>query len=250
MSGHSKWSTIKHKKGAQDQKRGVLFTRLSREILVAAKSGDPDPDLNFRLRLAIDNAKMNNMPKDNIERCIARATKSADASDLHEATYEAYAPGGAGIIVQVLTDNKNRAASAVRTKITRGGGSMTANGSVSWNFTSKGRITVETKEKDPEEAALEIVETGADDVDIDGNTVEAFTAYDQLASVRNQIEKIPGVEITRSELTMEPNTLTPLDEKDARSTLRLLDELEDLEDVQKVFSNADFPEAALQEYAA
>ena len=146
MSGHSKWSTIKHKKGAADAKRGQLFTKLTREITVAAREGAPDPVMNFRLRLAVDNAKSQNMPKDNIERAIAKGSgKGADGNALEELVYEAYGPGGTGFIIQTLTDNRNRAASGIRSKITRGGGNLAANGSVSWNFEQKGLVTSKSK---------------------------------------------------------------------------------------------------------
>ncbi len=249
MSGHSKWNTIKHKKGIQDQRRGVLFTKLTREIMVAVRSGDPDPELNFRLRLATENAKSHNMPKENIERAVTRAKGTSDTNSFQEITYEAYSPGGAGLIIQALTDNKNRAVAAIRTKIVRAGGSMSSNGSVSWNFTPKGRITVNAGERDEEEVAMDVVEEGAEDVDVNGKVIEAIVSYNEFASMRKSIENIDGVSIERAELTMEPNSLTMLNRIDAKNTLRLLDELEELDDVQRVFSNADFPENVLVEYA-
>jgi len=250
MSGHSKWSTIKHKKGVLDQRRGALFTKLSRELTVAARSGDTDPEMNFRLRLAVENARAANMPKDNIERAIAKGAGTGGGEDeLAEISYEVYGPGGTGIIVQVLTDNKNRSAAEVRTKVTRTGGNMASSGAVAWNFTLKGLFTVEVQEGDPEEIALQIVDAGAEDVDVDGSTIEVTAPYEEFAAVQKSVEAIDGVSIERAELAMVPNTLLELGPEKARQTLRLLDELEELDDVQKVYSNADFPDEVLAEYA-
>ncbi|MBC8453191.1 MAG: YebC/PmpR family DNA-binding transcriptional regulator [Chloroflexi bacterium] len=250
MSGHSKWSTIKHKKGAADAKRGQLFTKLAREIMVAARGGDPNPEMNFRLRLAIDNAKSLNMPKDNIDRAVARGSGVGDdAAILEEISYEAYGPGGAGIIVQTLTDNKNRTAAEVRALITRAGGKLAGAGAVSWNFESKGLITVEVNEGDPDDIALEIVDAGAEDVDVDGNTVQVTAPYEEFATVKTGVEALSGITVESGELALVPTTLAPLDDKGAMQTLRLLDALEDLDDVSKVYSNGDFPDAVLEKYA-
>jgi YebC/PmpR family DNA-binding regulatory protein len=251
MSGHSKWSTIKHKKGAADAKRGQLFTKLSREIMVAAREGDPNPEMNFRLRLAIDNAKSMNMPKDNIDRAVARGSGvGADAVILEQISYEAYGPGGAGIIVQALTDNKNRTAAEVRAQITRAGGNLAGAGAVSWNFENKGLITVEVNDGDPDDIALEIVDAGAEDVDVEGNTVRVTAPYEEFATVKSGVESLPGITIESGELAMVPTTLVPLDDKGAMQTLRLLDALEELDDVSKVYSNGDFPDEVLEKYAA
>ena len=248
MSGHSKWSTIKHKKGALDQKRGTLFTKLSREITIAAKSGDPNPDMNFRLRLAVDNAKSQNMPKDNIERAIARATGGAGSEALFEITYEVYGPGGTGIIVEALTNNKNRSVSAIRSLVNRAGGNMANSGSVSWNFSKMGQIIVKVgEEADAEEIALEIMDQGAEDVNVDEDTISVQVAYDKLAAMRDATSKIEHVDLESAELILAPNSMVDLDESTARQTLRLLDNLEELEDVQRVFSNANFPETVLEE---
>lgn len=250
MSGHSKWSKIKHKKGATDARRGQLFTKLSREIVVAAREGDSDPDMNFRLRLAIDNAKSMNMPKDNIDRAVARGSGiGGDAVVLEEISYEAYGPGGAGIIVQALTDNKNRTAAEVRAQITRGGGNLAGAGAVSWNFESKGLITVEVNEGNPDDTALEIVDAGAEDVDVDGSTVEVTAPYEEFAQVKAAVEKLPGVTIERAELALVPTSLVSLDDKASMQTLRLLDALEEVDDVSRVYSNADFPDEVLARYA-
>ncbi len=251
MSGHSKWSTIKHKKGVADARRGQLFTKLTREITVAAREGAPDPEMNFRLRLAIDNAKAQNMPKDTIERAIAKGSgKSGDGPDLEELTYEAYAPGGTGIIIQTVTDNRNRSTSEIRSKVTRSGGNLAANGAVSWNFEQKGVINLEVEGIDPDEVALEVMDFGAEDVDVEDDIVSVTVPFSEFVRAKRELEKMESVRIEQAELAMIPNTMVELDRSQALQTLRLLDELEALDDVSKVFSNADFPDEALEEYVA
>jgi len=250
MSGHSKWSTIKHKKGAADAKRGQLFTKLAREIMVAARNGDSNPEMNFRLRLAVDNAKSLNMPKDNIDRAIARGSGAGDDSIiLEEISYEAYGPGGAGIIVQALTDNKNRTAAEVRAQITRAGGNLAGAGAVSWNFENKGVITVEVNEGDPDDIALEIVDIGAEDVEVDGQVVQVTAPYEEFAQVKSGVEALSGITVESGEVALVPTTLTPLDDKGAMQTLRLLDALEELDDVARVYSNGNFSDEVLEKYA-
>ena len=251
MSGHSKWSTIKHKKGAADAKRGQLFTKLTREITVAAREGSDDPDMNFRLRLAIDNAKSQNMPKDTIERAVAKgAGKGADGNALEELTYEAYGPGGTGFIIQTLTDNRNRAASGIRSKVTRSGGNLAANGAVSWNFEQKGLVTLEVEGADPEEVALEVMDIGAEDVDIEEDLVSVTFPFNEFARAKTELEAFNQVRVENAELAMVPNSTITLEKSQALQTLRLLDELEELDDVSKVFTNADFPEEVLEEFLA
>ncbi|MEC9293553.1 MAG: YebC/PmpR family DNA-binding transcriptional regulator [Chloroflexota bacterium] len=250
MSGHSKWSTIKHKKGAADAKRGQLFTKLSREIMVAAREGDSNPEMNFRLRLALDNAKSLNMPKDNIDRAVARgAGTGVDAVILEQISYEAYGPGGAGIIVEALTDNKNRTAAEVRAQITRAGGNLAGSGAVSWNFENKGLITVEVTNGDPDDVALDIVDAGAEDVEVEGTIVQVTAPYESFADVKSSVEALSGINVESGELALVPTTLVPLDDKGAMQTLRLLDALEELDDVSKVYSNGDFPSNVLEKYA-
>ncbi len=250
MSGHSKWSTIKHKKGAADAKRGQLFTRLSREIMVAARSGDSNPEMNFRLRLAVDNARSNNMPKENIQRAIERGSGTGSSGNiLDEITYEGYGPGGTGIIIQTLTDNKNRSATDVRTKLTRNGGTLAQAGAVAWNFESKGQIAVVVEGRDPEEVALEIVDAGAEDVDIDDSQISVTSSFDGFPRVQAAVEKIDGVKVEAAEIAMVPSSVVELDNDKSRQTMRLIDALEEIDDVQKVFSNAEFSEDALTEYA-
>lgn len=251
MSGHSKWSTIKHKKGAADAKRGQLFTKLTREITVAAREGSDDPDMNFRLRLAIDNAKSQNMPKDTIERAVAKgAGKGADGNALEELTYEAYGPGGTGFIIQTLTDNRNRAASGIRSKVTRSGGNLASNGAVSWNFEQKGLVTLEVEGADPEEVALEVMDIGAEDVDIEEDLVSVTFPFNEFARAKTELEAFNDVRVENAELAMVPNSTITLEKSQALQTLRLLDELEELDDVSKVFTNADFPEEVLEEFLA
>ena len=252
MSGHSKWSTIKHKKGVADARRGQLFTKLAREIMVAAREGGGEPDTNFRLRLAIDTAKSQNMPKDNIERAVNKGAGIGDGASnaLEEITYEAYAPGGAGLLIKTLTDNKNRTASDIRARVTRSGGNLASSGAVSWNFESMGLISMEVSEGDPEDVALEAVDAGADDVDVVDHTVELTVPFIGFGPLRATVEQMDGVQIERAEIAMLPNSTVPLDRSTAMQTLRLLDALEELDDVQKVFSNADFPDEVLEAYAA
>ena len=248
MGGHSHWSTIKRQKGASDAKRGQIFTRLSREVSVAAKEGGQDPSMNPRLRLAIDKAKENNMPADTIKRAIERGGPG-DAANLQEITFEGYGPGGVAILIQTVTDNRNRTVTEVRLALNRHGGSMGEAGSVAWQFDSRGVIAIETDGVDPDEIALSAIDSGAEDVRVDSGFIEVITAPTELDKVRRAIAD-SGVKIASSELSMVPRNSLPVDEKTASSALKLLDILEDLDDVQKVYSNADFPEAALMEYAA
>lgn len=246
MSGHSKWSTIKRKKGAADAKRGQIFTKLSREIEAAARQGDPDPEMNFRLRLAVQKARDNNMPVENIERSIKRATGDSGAAQLVEATYEGYGPGGTAILLEALTDNKNRTTAEVRNVFDRGNGSLGESGCVTWIFESKGVITVSAG-GDTEELALNAIDAGAEDVKDDEGALEIQTSPEDLEKVRKALEE-QGVEIASSELTMVPSNLVMLDEKAAIQALKLMDRLEEIDDVQRVFTNADFPDEALEKY--
>ena len=250
MSGHSKWSTIKHKKGVQDARRGQLFTKLTREVIIAARQGGPDPEMNFRLRLAVQTAKAGNMPSDNIERAIKKgAGLDAGGEALEEVLYEGYGPGGAAILVQTLTDNRNRTVSDVRSRLTRAGGNLAETGAVAWVFENKGVIRVEVPDADPEEVALEAVDAGAEDFEIDGQDIEFTVDFAGFESLRSALEQMEGVAITSAEMAMMPNNTIPLDPPQARQNLRLLDSLEELDDVQKVFCNVDFSDDVLAEYA-
>lgn len=248
MSGHSKWSTIKRQKGAADAKRGALFTKLSREIIIAAKQGGGDPAANFKLRLAIQRARAQNVPNDNIERAIAKATGAGSDEQLDEITYEGYGPGGIAILVSVLTDNRNRTVAEVRHAFTRAGGNLGETGSVGWQFEAKGVITVLINGRDADELALLAIDAGADDVQVEGEAVEVQTAPSALEDVRRALESA-GAEIENADFAMVPRSTVDLDEKAAHQALRLLEALEDLEDVQRVYSNADFSDEAIASYA-
>ena len=249
VSGHSKWSTIKRAKGVADARRGQLFTQLSREIAIAVRQGGGgDADMNYRLRLVVDRARSRNMPMDTIERAINRASGGGDAGEqLAEVTYEGYGPGGAAIMLQAVTPNRNRTASDVRAVFTRAGGNLGESGCVSWNFDSKGVITLEVDEERAEEVALLAIDAAAEDVQVDGGYVEIYTAPDSLERVRKELEG-QGVDTSSAELSMKPKSTLSLEDKQAEQTLRLLDGLEELEDVQKVYSNADFPDEVLERY--
>ena len=248
MSGHSKWSQIKRQKGVADAKRGQVFTKLGREIAVAAREGGPNPDMNPRLRLAVDRARVANMPIDTIDRAIKRAAGGGEGASLEQITYEGYGPGGAALLVEVLTDNRNRAVAEVRNAFTRGGGSLGETGCVAWLFDQRGMLTIETDGSDPEDVELQAIDAGADDVRVDGEVVEVYTAPTELEAVRSALEA-SGAKIAAAELAMIPKTSVELSPKDAASNLRLMERLEDLDDVQKVSTNLEISEAALAEYA-
>lgn len=250
MGGHSHWSTIKRQKGASDAKRGQLFTKLSREVTIAAREGGGDPTMNPRLRLAIDKAREGNMPADTIKRAIERGVGGGEgAAALQELTFEGYGPGGVAILVQTLTDNRNRTVSELRTTLTRGGGTLGESGSVAWQFDSKGLIAIEPNAADPEELALTAIDAGADDVLVEDKIVEVYTAPADLDRVRRSLQEA-GYTVASAELAMLPKNTVPVDERTAEQMLRLLDQIEDLDDVQKVYSNAEFPDAVLLTYAA
>lgn len=246
MSGHNKWSTIKHKKGAADAKRGKLFSRLIKEITVAAREGGGDANGNPRLRTALLTAKTANMPKDNIDRAIKRGTGELEGVNYEEIYYEGYAPGGAAVLVQVLTDNKNRAASEVRHAFSKYGGNMGEPGSVAWMFAKKGSIVFENGVI-TEETAMEIaLEAGAEDIIADGDTVEIHTALSDFEGVKEVFEKA-GREYTTAEITFVASNDLELEGKNLSSAMKLLDALDDLDDVQKVWSNLDFSDEAAAE---
>jgi YebC/PmpR family DNA-binding regulatory protein len=248
MGGHSHWSQIKRQKGGNDAKRGQLFTRLSREISVAAREGGQDASMNPRLRLAIDKAKESNMPADTIKRAIERGGPG-DAANLEEITFEGYGPAGVAILIQTVTDNRNRTVAEIRNTLARNGGNLGESGTVAWQFESKGVINVQPDGADPDELALTAIDAGADDVRVEGEYIEVLTGSTDLDKVRRALVDA-GLKVTSAELAMIPKNSTPVDEKSGRQALRLLDVIEELDDVQKVYSNADFPESVLMEYAA
>jgi len=250
MSGHSKWSTIKHKKGVQDARRGQLFTKLTREVIVAAREGGANPDMNFRLRLVVQNAKSANMPNDNIERAIKKgAGLDGGVNELEEVLYEGYGPGGSALLVQALTDNRNRTASEIRSRFTKTGGSLAETGAVSWGFQNMGIIVADIITGDPSEVALHAVDEGADDFEIDERNIEFTVGPDSFESLRSALETRDDVNIVTAELAMVSTNTLPLTPTPSRQTLRLIDALEELDDVQKVYCNVDFDEAVLSEYA-
>lgn len=246
MSGHSKWSTIKRKKGAADQKRGQLFTKLAREITVAARTGLPDPDANARLRIAVQKARAESMPKDNIDRAIQRATGGDGADQYEEIYYEGYGPGGTAIMILTMTDNRNRTVGELRAVLTRSGGSLGENGSVSWMFDQTGVISIPVNGKDPEDLALEAIDAGASDVQVEDDIVEIYTEPQDLHKVQEQLTS-NGHEIEEVELVMKPKTTLQPDPDAAVKAIRLLEKLEDLDDVQTVFSNLDVSDEVLAE---
>ena len=246
MSGHSKWSTIKRKKGVADAKRGKLFTKLGREIVIAAREGG-DPATNFKLRLAIDKAKAANMPKDNIERAIRRGTGAEKGAELEEVNYEGYGPNGVALLVQVLTDNRNRAVSDVRRTFSRYGGSLGESGCVAWLFEPKGYITISPDDSDPDELALLAIAAGADDVTVASDLVEVYTLASDFQRVKEELEK-NGITLNSAEISMIPKSLMELDEKDTTKAMILIDALEELEDVQQVYSNLNITDEVMAKY--
>jgi YebC/PmpR family DNA-binding regulatory protein len=247
VSGHSKWSQIKRQKGAADVKRGQAFTKLGRELTIAAREGGPDPDGNARLRQAIQRAREASMPIDTIERAIKRATGGGEGASLEEIVYEGYGPGGAAILVEALTDNRNRAVAEVRSAFTRAGGSLGESGCVAWLFEPRGVIAVDREDRDPDELGLLAIDAGAEDVREEDGAVEVLTPPSELASVRAALEA-EGIKIASAESALVPKTTVPLDERSAAATLRLMEKLEDLDDVQRVHTNLEISEAALRAF--
>jgi len=248
MSGHSKWSQIKRQKGVVDAKRGQLFTKLTREIVIAVRDGgSSNPELNAHLRLAIQKARDSHMPLENIQRALNKASGSTEASNLIEMTLEGYGPSRMAIIVKALTDNRNRTLQDVRTTFSRHGGSLGEGGCVSWLFDSKGLITIKIENLNAEDVALKAIDAGAEDVKIENGYIEIYTKPEQMERVRKALEQ-NNLAITSSELSMVPKTLVELGEKEALQALKLLEKLEDLDEVQHVASNADFPNYVLEKY--
>jgi YebC/PmpR family DNA-binding regulatory protein len=249
MSGHSKWSTIKRQKGANDAKRGALFTKVAREISVAARLGGGDPDANYRLRLAIEKARSVNMPADNIKRTIEKASGGGDGDQYEEIVYEGYGPGGVAVLVEAQTDNRNRTAAEVRSVFTKSGGQLAGSGAVAWQFEPRGLITVARNGKDADEVALTAIDAGAEDVDTEADdAIEIYTTPGDLESVRSALEGA-GVSVDSAESTMIAKQTVELDAAKARQALRLVELLEDLEDVSRVTANFDIPEEVFAEVA-
>lgn len=249
MSGHSKWSTIKRKKSVADARRGQLFTRLGREITIAAREGGGDPEANFKLRLAIDKARANNMPKENIERAILRGIGALKGEALEEQWYEGYAPHGVALMIRALTDNKNRTVSDLRRALTRAGGNLAETGAVSWQFQRKGYLSVPTDSVDPDKLFEIAVEAGADDVVIGDDVIEIYTPLESFQAVRQALLEA-GMELTAAELTMVPTTRIELDPKDTLQVMSVIETLEELDDVQEVFSNLHISDEVMAQYEA
>ena len=246
MSGHSKWSTIKRKKGANDAKRGKIFTKLIKEITVAAKMGGGDPDGNPRLRSAITAAKSENMPKDNIARAIKKGTGDLGGAVYEEILYEGYGPGGVAVLVETMTDNKNRTVADIRHFFAKSNGNLGESGCVGWMFDKRGVVVVEAEGVDEEELMDLAIEAGADDVVEDESTYQILTAPEDFSEVVDSLEK-SGVTIVEASISMVPkNTVEVADEKPARALIRLLDNLEDHDDVQKVHANFDIPDEIME----
>jgi YebC/PmpR family DNA-binding regulatory protein len=250
MSGHSKWSTIKRQKGVADAQRGQLFTKLSKEIILAAKQGGGDPSSNFRLRLAVQKAKEANMPNDNIDRAIKRGSGSGDGADsIEEMVYEGYGPHGTAVIVEAATDNRNRTVAEVRNVFTRAGGSLGETGSVGWNFETRGVVSIAPNGRDADDVALLAIDAGAEDVQVSGDSIDVYTQPSSLESVKKAVED-SGLEVTSAETQRVPKTTVQLDESAAIQTMRFIEKLESLDDVQKVYFNAEFSDAVFAALAS
>jgi YebC/PmpR family DNA-binding regulatory protein len=250
LSGHSKWSSIKHKKGAADAKRGQLFSKLSRAIIIAARDGGADPDANFALANAIQKARDNSMPKENIERAIARGAGSGpDGQAYEQITYEGYGPGGVAILVEAVSDNRNRTASDIRHVFTKHDGNLGASGAVAWLFERKGVALIDADAADEDEVTLAAAEGGAEDVTREGSSLQVVALQEDLPAVRAALESA-GIAYESAEPTMLPKTTVEIeDEATAKKLLRLIDALEELDDVQDVHANFDIPERVLEAVA-
>lgn len=248
MSGHSKWSQIKRQKGVNDARRGQVFTKLAREISVAARLGGGDPEGNFRLRLAIQRARDLNLPMENVERAVKRGAGELGGAALDEVTYEGYGPGGTAFLVQALTDNRNRTVAEIRHAFEKHGGRLGETGCVGWLFEPQGILTVSAgQEEQSEELAMVAIEAGAEDVQINDGSLEITTEPQRLEQVRKALEQSKA-EVVSAEDVMQPKSTVYLEGKEALQALRLLDRLEDLDDVQKAFFNADIPEEIMEQY--
>jgi YebC/PmpR family DNA-binding regulatory protein len=248
VSGHSKWATIKHKKGKTDARRGKLFSKLSRAITVAAREGGIDPAMNISLANAIEKAKAESMPKDNIERAIQRGGGGAEGEQYESILYEGYGPAGVAIIVEVLTDNKNRSAAEVRNIFSKHGGQLAQPGAVAWGFERRGSIVVDGAKYEEDDVMAAAIDAGAEDVVTDEGSFQVLTEPADFAAVRDALT-VAGIEFDNAELTMIPKTTVKLEENDARKTMKIMDALEDSDDVQEVYANFDIPEDILEALA-
>ncbi|MFV9510900.1 YebC/PmpR family DNA-binding transcriptional regulator [Tepidibacillus sp. LV47] len=247
MAGHSKWKNIMHRKGRQDAIKAKIFTKISKEIFVAVRNGGPDPNVNFKLKLAIQKAKKNNMPSDNIERTIKKALGETD-SNYEEITYEGYGPGGVAVMVQCLTDNRNRTAAEVRHAFNKNGGSLGETGSVTWMFERKGVLIIDKKKTDLDEDSIMMMalEAGAEDLKVEEDDYEIYTTPEQFENVKTSLEQ-QGLEFEEAEITMIPQNTIALTGENAKAMIKLIDALEDLDDVQSVQTNADIDDSEFEE---
>lgn len=245
MAGHSRWHNIRIKKERMDRERGKLFSKLTREIIVAAREGGSNPETNLRLRGAIERAREAGMPNENIQRAIARGSGSAGGEHYEEVTYEGYGPGGVAILVRAATDNRNRTAAEVRSVFHRMGGTLAEAGAVAWMFDRKGLIQIDRNQVSEDTLLLVALEAGAEDVRVDDGTYEVLTAPEDLGRVREALQQA-GIRMSRAEVTLVPKSTVPLAGPDAERVLRLVDALDDLDDVQEVYANFDVPEELLQ----
>jgi len=249
MSGHNKWANIKHRKMAQDAKRSKIFTKLIRELIVAAREGGGDPDKNPRLRAAIERARAANMPKDNIEKAIKRGTGELGGDQLYEITYEAYAPGGVALLIKVVTDNKNRSAQEVRHILSKYGGNMAESGAVSWIFERKGVINIpRDKVEDVEELAMAAIDAGAEDIKDDDDPIQILTAPEELSAVKDALAEA-GYEV-EAFISYIPKNTVKVEGADAEKLLKLLNYLEELDDVQEVISNFEMDDTEMERIMA
>lgn len=247
MSGHSKWANIKRRKGAVDAERAKAFTKISREIIVAVQQGGPDPDGNFRLKLMIQKAKAANMPNDNINRCIQKAAGNGEGSKMDEIVYEGYGPAGTAILLEIMTDNRNRTASEIRYLFSRNGGNLGETGCVAWMFDRVGRIVVPMEGKDEDEVMMTALDAGAEDVSFEEENCEILTLPEELENVRKALEEV-GLEMTDVEVTRIPkNTVAVEDVEQARQVLKLYDALDEYDDVQNAYSNFEISDEILEQ---
>lgn len=249
MSGHSKWHNIRLRKGKQDAERGKIFTKLAREIIVAAREGGGNPDANNRLRLAVQKAKENSMPADNIKRAIQRGTGEVDGANYEEIVYEGYGPGGVAVLVNCLTDNRNRTVAELRSAFSKNGGSLGESGCVAWMFDPKGIITVQKDSVDEDTLMLAALDAGAEDIRTEGDTYEVLSSVEDLSTVRQALADA-SIEVVTAESTMLPKNTIKLEGKEALQNLRMMDQIEDLDDVQQVNANFDIDEDVLEQAAA
>ncbi len=249
MAGHSKWANIKHRKAAVDKKRGALFTKLARAITSAAREGGEDPDMNFTLRLAVDKARAANMPKDNIERAIQRGVGGLDGESLETVTYEGYGPGGTAIMVVATTDNRNRTAGQVRSTFSKHGGNLGESGVVAWQFDQRGTINIPAAEVDSEMLALEAIDAGALDVEVDSELVVVYTEVADFQKVKTALDEA-GYDTSDAELAMIPNVQMELEDKQAMKVMRLVEVLDELDDVDQVWTNLDLSDELMAQLAA